>query len=308
MQQFHHVALMYAGPEEFVSETTAFLREGIEAREPALVMVAPEKIELLRTELGDRAEAVRFADMTAAGRNPAWIIPAWREFARAHAGEPMRGVGEPIWAARGADELVECQRHESLLNYAFADTARFKLLCPYDVDALDADVVAEARRSHPCIAERGSELESDAYRGTPACAAPVSDPLPEPDSVVQVLFFNIDTIHAARHAVERQADQAGLDERRRDDLTLAVSEIAANSVLHGGGEGTLRLWCDDHALVCEIRDRGAILEPLAGRERPSPGQASGYGLWLAHQVCDLVQIRALAGGGVVRLRMLRAAG
>ena len=297
---------MYRGTEEFVARTGTFLREGIEAGEPALVMVAPEKIELLRAALGDRAEAVQFADMTAAGHNPAWIIPAWREFARAHAGDRMRGIGEPIWAARSADELVECQRHESLLNYAFADAAGFTLLCPYDVDALDADVVAEARRSHPCIAERGGESESDAYRGTTACASPASDPLPEPESVVQVLSFDADAINAVRRAVERQAEQAGLDDRRRDDLVLAVSEIASNSVRHGGGEGALRLWCDEQAVVCEIRDRGAIVEPLAGRERPRPGQPGGYGLWLAHQVCDLVQIRAVADGGVVRLRMSRA--
>ena len=296
---------MYAGAEEFVAETAAFLSEGIERNEPALVMVAPEKIGLLRAELGDRGDAVQFADMTAAGRNPAWIIPAWRDFAREHAGERMRGIGEPIWAARSADELVECQRHESLLNYAFADAAGFELLCPYDVDALDADVVAEARRSHPCIAERGSEFESDDYRGTSACAAPVSAPLSEPDAVAQVLPFNADTLSAVRRAVERHAEHAGLDERRRDDLILAVSEIAANSVRHGGGEGRLRLWSDEDALVCEIRDRGAVVEPLAGRALPRPGQPGGYGLWLAHRVCDLVQMRALPDGGVVRLRMSR---
>jgi anti-sigma regulatory factor (Ser/Thr protein kinase) len=297
---------MYEGDREFVAETAAFLREGFGAGEPAMVMVAPEKIALLRAELGDDADRVEFADMTAAGRNPAWIIPAWREFARRNAGPPMRGVGEPIWAARSATELVECQRHESLLNYAFADAAGFRLLCPYDVSALDVDIVAEARRSHPCIARDGKESASGDYRGHAASAAPASDPLPEPETVVHGLPFNADMIDAVRRSVERHAARLGLDAVRRDDLVLAVNEIASNSVRHGGGYGRLRLWAEDDSLVCEIRDRGRIEHPLAGRERPGPGQRSGYGLWLANQVCDLVQVRTLPEGGVVRMYMGRS--
>ena len=305
MDAFHHVALKYAGPDEFVSEVSAFLRAGIEAGEPAMVMLAPEKIESLRSALGDGADHVRFVDMTAVGRNPAWIIPAWREFARENAGGAMRGVGEPIWAARSAHELVECQRHESLLNYAFADAEGFRLLCPYDTAALDADVIAEAERSHPRIAENGIERYSENYRGGAESAAPSSEPLPEPQTVVHGLPFNAEMVDAVRRAVDRHAIRVGLDDARREDLVLAVNEIATNSVRHGGGYGRLRLWAEDDTLVCEIRDRGRIDAPLAGRVRPQPGQPGGYGLWLAHQVCDLVQVRALPEGGVVRLHMRR---
>lgn len=294
---------MYAGIDEFVSATASLLREGIEADEPAMVMVAPQKIERLREELGNDAQHVRFADMTRAGRNPAWIIPAWREFARANEGRTMLGIGEPIWAGRRADELVECQRHESLLNYAFADADGFKLLCPYDTDALPPEVIAEARRSHPCVVHGDAEEACGEYRGTVESATPMDEPLPEPETVVHGLPFNADTIDAVRRAVERHATRAGLSARRREDLVLAADEIATNSVRHAGGYGRLRLWRDHSGVVAEIRDRGRITQPLAGRERPTPGQPDGYGLWLANQVCDLVQVRALPGGGVVRLCM-----
>jgi MEDS: MEthanogen/methylotroph, DcmR Sensory domain len=61
--------------------------------------------------------------------NPARIIPAWRDFVasvdgRGHA----RGIGEPIWAERTPAELVECQRHETLLNLAFAGVPAWWLL------------------------------------------------------------------------------------------------------------------------------------------------------------------------------------
>jgi hypothetical protein len=36
---------------------------------------------------------------------------------------------------------------------------------------------------------------------------------------------------------------------------------------------------------------------------PEPGELDGRGLWLANQLCDLVQIRSGAGGTRVRLQM-----
>ncbi len=62
--------------------------------------------------------------MAELGRNPAKIIPAWQKFLDTDAADsrPARGVGEPIWAGRGADELIECQVHEALLNVAVDPT------------------------------------------------------------------------------------------------------------------------------------------------------------------------------------------
>jgi anti-sigma regulatory factor (Ser/Thr protein kinase) len=89
------------------------------------------------------------------------------------------------------------------------------------------------------------------------------------------------------------------------DLVLAVNEVAANSIAHGGGSGTLRVWRDGGALVCEVSDRGHLDDPLADRRRPAPGQDGGRGLWLANQLCDLVQVRSFATGTTVRLHMHR---
>jgi anti-sigma regulatory factor (Ser/Thr protein kinase) len=88
------------------------------------------------------------------------------------------------------------------------------------------------------------------------------------------------------------------------DLVTATSELAANSVMHGGGSGTLRLWFENGALLAEVEDRGRIEEPLVGRLRPDISQEGGRGLWLANQLCDLVQIRSGAGGTTVRLHLV----
>ena len=37
--------------------------------------------------------------------------------------------------------------------------------------------------------------------------------------------------------------------------------------------------------------------------RPERGKIGGYGLWLANQLCDLVQVRAYGSAGAVRLHM-----
>ena len=53
-------------------------------------------------------------------------------------GRLARGIGEPIWKGRSADELVECGRDEALINLAFAEGRGFTLMCPYDIGSLDA--------------------------------------------------------------------------------------------------------------------------------------------------------------------------
>jgi MEDS: MEthanogen/methylotroph, DcmR Sensory domain len=61
-RSYRHEALIYAGEDDFVAKTTAFLREGVEAGEPALVVVSARKIERLRESLNGDADAVVFAD------------------------------------------------------------------------------------------------------------------------------------------------------------------------------------------------------------------------------------------------------
>ena len=304
---FRHEALLYAGADEFVTGTAAFIRDGLTGGEPTLVVVSATKIALLRDELGCDARHVQFADMADVGRNPARIIPAWRAFVdeRPVGDGRLRGVGEPIWSGRSAAELVECQRHESLLNVAFEGREAWSLLCPYDVDTLDDSVIDEARASHPYVREAGRTRTSPHYRGTEASAAPFAEPLPEPPVTALQVPFGVRTLKATREVVARFATDAGCGARRAADLVVAVNEITTNSLLHAGGDGMLRLWQDGDTLIAEVQDRGRLDDPLVGRARPAPEQENGRGLWVANQLCELVQVRAVATGTVVRLHARR---
>lgn len=303
---FRHAALFYAGDDGYVDGLAPFIREGIEAEEPVLVMVPGRKTGLLREALGHDAAHVHFADMAEVGANPARIIPAWRDFVTSSGpGRRLRGIGEPIWAERTPEELVECQHHEELLNLAFDGVASMDLVCPYDERALGQEVVEAARRSHPIVLDGGRFRDCADYAGAKAVAAPFAKPLPDPPADAPGLPFDVTSLDAVRAFVAAGAAEAGLSRDRCDGLVLAVNELASNSVRHGGGSGVVRSWIDGPSFIAEVSDHGQIDRPLAGREAPESGQIGGHGLWLVNQLCDLIQMRTYSTGSVVRVHMHR---
>ena len=300
---FRHEALFYAGHAEFLERTAAFVEDGLRAGEPVMVALPAVRLELLRAALGEGAGSVTFAAMEDIGRNPARIIPAWQDFVDLHraSGRPFRGIGEPIWSTRSAEELVECQLHEILLNVAFTGGPAWRLLCPYDAESLSADVLDEARRSHPYLHDAEGEVSSTTFadRSGPEVFAGT---LPDPPPGTPELAFDAGSLPLVRRSVSGWA-AAALPPALARDFVLAVHEVATNSVRHGGGLGTVRCWSDGDGFVCEVRDMGRLQRDLVGRVIPPADVEAGRGLWLANQLCDLVQLRSTSGGTVVRLRI-----
>jgi anti-sigma regulatory factor (Ser/Thr protein kinase) len=302
-ESYRHEALLYRGEDEFVAGTVPFIREGLEAGQPVMVAVIAPKIERLRVELGDDAERVVFVDMAALGGNPARIIPAWREFVDEYAakGQPIRGIGEPIWAGRRAPEVLECQLHEALLNLAVDPDTPLWLRCPYDVSALEVDVLSEAERSHPVLVEETGYTGSRLYGGAHHASEVFDHRLAEPTVAVVELAFDAAGLPAVRDVVTGRATLLEIDRDKVSDLALAVHELATNSLRHGGGRGLLRVWQEPDALVCEVHDAGRVEDPLVGRRTPNAAQEGGRGVWMANQMCDLVQLRSSETGTTVRV-------
>jgi anti-sigma regulatory factor (Ser/Thr protein kinase) len=302
---FRHETLLHIGDDGFLDGALPFIEQGLEAEEPIFVAVSRARIDLLREALGRHSEQVRFEDMKVLGSNPARIIPAWRRFLAEHSPDerPARGIGEPIWAGRSHSEVSECHRHEWLLNVAFGGGQSWRLLCPYDLEALDEAVIDAARHSHPFLAEDGGSRISDAYVGG-SMPNPLQGALPAPATPPAELAFTAkEDLGSIRWFVSRHAHASSLDRNRADDFVLAVNELVTNSLRHGGGAGTLRIWTERDALVCEVRDRGQYVDPLFGRVLPAPERSSGRGLWVVNQLCDLVQIRSSPAGTAVRVHM-----
>jgi hypothetical protein len=299
---YKHEAVFYRGHRQFLSMTVPFVREGLELDQPVMVAVIEPRLELLRRALGHDAESVRFVDMGQLGANPAQIIPCWRRFVDENAPfkHPMRGIGEPIWAGRTPEELRECQLHEALLNLAVDPDTPMWLSCPYDADALDEELVAEAQRSHPALVDDVGYRGSTTYGGLHHVNQIFSAPLIEPSGSTSRLVFEKGTVRRVSAFVIGQARGSGLESTRIESLATAVTAIAVSSVESGAGPGVVRAWRDDRAFVCEVTDSGHFDDPLIGRVEPSD-DAAGRAVWLANELCDLTQLRSAPDGRVFRV-------
>jgi hypothetical protein len=300
---FRHEALIHSGEAGFLAGTLPFIREGLEREEPVMVAVAVAKIDVMRSSLGPDSASVHWIDMAGIGRNPARIIPLWRQFVASQGKNGrVRGIGEPIWPERSQQELIESQHHEALMNVAFADARCLSILCPYDVDALEPAVIEAARERHPLLVGDGATWESTEYPGTEAAAELLDEPLPEPPPYAEQSALDAESPVSIRRLVSRRASEINLSRARTDDMALAAVAVA-DSLRRDGREGHLSIWHDAGTLVCELRHAGPIADPLAGREWPPFQQPDSRGLWVANQLCDLVQMRQLPTGTVVRLHM-----
>jgi anti-sigma regulatory factor (Ser/Thr protein kinase) len=280
-----HDAFVYGSDDEFLQQTAPFVRDGLAAGEAVLVALPPVRIAKLRSALGSTADQVTFVDISSAGRNPARIIPLWRNLLDQNPGRAVRGIGEPAYPGLTEAEFEETKLHEALLNLAFEADGPFQLLCPYD-ESLVTPAVAE---THSGSFARSTVEKAFRTRlpGVPACA--------------EQLEFGLAELTAVRHWLTARARLRGLSGSRLGDLALALHEICTNSIRFGGGRGKLSLWMEGVSLVLDVADRGRIDDLLVGRVLPPVDGLGGRGVWLANQLCDLVQIRSGACFTQVRL-------
>jgi anti-sigma regulatory factor (Ser/Thr protein kinase) len=297
-----HEALLYRGQTDFVEQVLPCVVESIEQDEPVLVAVPEPKLELLRAALGLRHAGVHFADMAVVGRNPARMIPVWRSFVALHRGAPcVRGIGENAYAERPPDAIAECMIHESLLNLAFDPATPLRLSCAYDVSVLPEHVLDDVRRSHPFVrTDKGTARSGEFGSGTDATKLFERALPPAPGDALRLPFGSADIL-SVRAAVSDLGRRSGLAGDRLDALVLSVHELVVNSIRHGGGEGVLSAWRAGTGVVVEVSDRGHLADPLAGSVAPPGNSIFGRGLWIANQLCDLLQICSSATGTSVRV-------
>ncbi|MEU8341407.1 sensor histidine kinase [Spirillospora sp. NPDC048832] len=296
---FVHPALFYRDDAEYLGGTVPFVRAGRAAGEPVAVAVPGRRLELLRDALGPAAREVTWLDMAEAGRNPGRIIPGvLSAFADRHGSGRVRIIGEPVWPGRTATEYPACAQHEALINLAFAGRG-VSILCPYDTAGLDEVALADARATHPVLIDRDGEHVSGDFAPHRVISA-YNRPLPEPAGAV-AMRFDMDALPRVREFACHWAARLGLRADAVGDMELAVSELAANSCLHGGGSGTARLWSEEGQVVCEVSDVGTITDPLAGRRPADMSPHGGRGILLVHHLADLVRVHTGPAGTAIRV-------
>lgn len=303
-----HQAFLYTGEDEFLAEAAPFVQHGMAEYEPVIVVVPPPRAGVLRSVLGADSDRVYFVEPRLnLGRRPERFIPGWDTYlrrtseGRSHC--RVWAVGEPGSLPASTAELIDGQRYESLLDSAFTGGRPFSLLCPYDLDTVHPTVAEQARRSHPLSVEQGVHRRV----GAPPPNAYAGHQLPEPETVLEDFTFDVGQLGEVRDRVDGHAARLGLGGGRTYDYVLAVDEVGSNSVMHGGGAGRLRVWRNGDCLTSEIHDQGLMRRSPESDARPSTEAGHGRGLWLVHQLCDLVQIRSAEDEGTtIRLHISRS--
>ena len=305
MSGLRHQAFFYEGVDEFLRETLPFVEEGLRNGDPTVVVTTTTNLAALREGLGDDADRVALHDAEQWYSSPGKAFSACLEFVGANsAASCIRAIGEVKWPVDWAEGIEEYAHYEAVFN-VIAREAPVYVVCPYDVASLPDGIIAHARSTHPEIRTLGKVQTSDGYTDPDEyCSRLASRVLATPSTEpIQVTPDLADL----RALVAARARAANVPPHRIPELVLAVHEVAANALTHCDGSTWARLWTDDRRFVCDIDDDGpGLSETTAGYIPPDPAGERGRGLWLARQVCDLVEVLSRGGITRVRLSMCRA--
>ncbi len=288
-----HDVLAYSGPGGFTAAALTSVTSAFSAGAAAVLLAEADQIAEVRAALGEDAANLVTIDRSVAGKNPARVIPTLQNLVDAHRATGVRCIGEPIRADDPLPVLSEVTIHELMLQLPAFRAWNCHLTCAYD-ESLHPDTVARISACHDALADPEDKVERAR-----------AEPLPPRPIDSEELGVDRTTLSALRGFIEGRATKAGLDDERVDDLVYAVNEVVTNSICHGEGRARVSFWVADldRSVTCEVRDRGWIRDPLAGRIAPHPDKPSGRGLWLVNQLCDLVQLRSSPAGTTVRLHI-----
>jgi len=114
-----------------------------------------------------------------------------------------------------------------------------------------------------------------------------------------------DILRRLRSVVHAVAGQARLSDAVELDLKMAVTEAAANAIVHGSPEGTrnhvrVSFHVEPEAVIVDVADQGPGFEPTA---RPAGAELreDGYGLCMMEQLMDRLEFYKDDRGMLVRM-------
>jgi anti-sigma regulatory factor (Ser/Thr protein kinase) len=286
-----HQAFVYGSRDEFVATMAPFIREGLERDEAVFAATTRQNVDGLREELGRDADAAELQDTTEWKIRPYERLQAFKQMVRElPPGRALRAMGDPVW--EGSDAVLrQWARYESVINLALAD-APMRFICLYDGSSLPDRILDYAGRTHPQRVESDGVSSSDEFIAPDEFVPghPATPPVGSADLPIGGAAF--------RRALEQHALAAGLAQQAAQEFVLAANEVTTNALVHGVQPIRARVWVQDGELVCQVRDAGpGIADPLAGWLPPASGTQGGWGLPIARQLADAVEI-ARDGGGL----------
>jgi anti-sigma regulatory factor (Ser/Thr protein kinase) len=300
----HAVALVDADGQLF-AEAALFVQAGIRSDDLVVVGGTPSFLQTMAEEFGG-ADGVEFDDgVRLNGKRAPDVFGhsvALGDRAADRGSGRLRILAHVDYSSdpRATREFACFEAAANLMP----SSAPTSVLCLYDTRRLTPDLVRTATCTHTAIVEAGHARPSGEFvdpgefvRGLPLPKEPLQDSAP------LLAVDDATTLADLRHALGAQLVRAVHDKDRREDLHLAISEMAANAFRHGGRPVSARLWASADRLVCTITDGGRGVDPLRGYW-PAHGRdlsRGGMGLWLARKLCDHVDLLGDEHGTTVRL-------
>ncbi len=296
-----HTSLFYDGARQYATESGGFLREGLERGHRGLVMAPMRRVDQLRSELGRDADEVTFVEDTIA------YAPQWNayrvllDFAAKAPDVRSCVIAEQTLSDRTPAELVDYRRLEAAINLVFAEHD-VDLLCPYDSGSLPAHLLEIGLRSHGAVRANGGLSANSLFNDPFDLLAGLATVKHAPSAATTLDCSSRSDVALARRLVRARGAEAGLPPDVVADVTLAVSEVLTNALLHGEPPALLHVYDEGATWVCHVHDGGpGPLDPLAGLLPPAEPSDHGYGLWLARQLCAAVDVGNDRSGTHVRL-------
>jgi anti-sigma regulatory factor (Ser/Thr protein kinase) len=298
-----HDLLLYDDNATFAKELAAFFGDDPTPWDQHIVIAPRDRFLAFADLVPEVADGVVHIDAAEWYGRPVSALSRCRQLLRRHRdASRVRIVGD---VAIGHDDCVEWARCESAINEVFADFP-VSILCSYHSDVPRA-VVDRARQAHPAVVESGVRFPNVSYR-EPAVLVPelrLDLPVPTGRPVVDVDLPA--ALSAVRREIEQAAQRARYGEAAIHDFLVAVTELATNALVHGGGAGRLQVWCDHRALHCEVNDEGpGLRDVLAGYRPPALDSVGGAGLWATRHLVDRLELLANEPHGVRAVARLSA--
>jgi anti-sigma regulatory factor (Ser/Thr protein kinase) len=308
-----HDAFFYDDEAELVSVAAAFLSEGLDHGDRALVVCGGERNRLIVEALaayGSRLSAIGQRDVYP---RAARAIAFYRRFTERglEVDAPRIRIFGEVPFPEDRRRWPEWGRFESVCNAAFADLPLWSV-CAYAAGSTPPDVAQMARLTHPTLRTARDRSANDAYVDPVAYLSGGDDGLEALRATTAPAVLTMSSLQSgedlqrARHRLRSALGSAlFLGSGVGDDFVTAATEVLINALTHGRPPVTVRLWLDAQRALCAVTDRGAGFDdPLVGywqagfRAVPTLPPS---GLWLARQLCDDITFQRTVEGFSVRL-------
>lgn len=302
---FEHQGLLFGHDNRFHEVARERLRSARAAGAHTFLVLSPHRASVLIDELPpDERARVRVLAHEELYDAPGRTLAALHRMALTHSPSRVTVIAEPPRTAGSTMELREWHRLESVLATALAPT-RMTLLCAYDERGLSPAARKAVVATHPTLIGTSGPRPNPGYLGTSAFGTRPSAPEPLP---VHGPVHRLEIGHSLpllRRDLNMLCTAVGLSAHHRDSLTVAVNELSANVLEHGAGKGSVSLWRTDGRWVCDVFDEGGELsDPLTGYRPVNTLRPRGYGLWIARQSCDFLEICGDRTETLIRLHFL----